>query len=552
MKLEQLVLCLNAIRIVNFNNKLTDRIKSIHNHKAEKVTLRSLKMMNRNQSKPLTFKYCAGIGLSLGVTLTSGCISHFDTSGNLKGEIPENAMNKRPNVVLFFIDDMGYGDLSCFGNTNFTTPNLDKLATEGTRFTDFYVPQPVCGASRAGLMTGTYPNRIGMNGAPNHTARHGINRHEMTMAEMLQQKGYRTGMAGKWHLGHLPQFLPPNHGFDSFTGIPYSNDMSPSNPLVSSFYPKLPLYEDLTIAEFEPDQREFTQKFTKWGKDFITDNKDNPFFLYMAHPMPHTPIFTSSDFENATGKGLYADVITEIDWSVGEISRQLKALQLEENTIIMFASDNGPWLVFGDHAGSTGGLNGAKGNVYEGGVRIPFIAKWPGHIKAGAVCKTPAMTIDILPTLAWITGANLPAHPIDGKNIYPLLSEPETATPAHQVLYFYYRTNELQALRMGDWKMILPHTMRHDEVIANGGQHGKYSYIKKDYELYNLIEDPNEQSNLYGTLPTVEDQLFKLIEAARDDMGDSLKGRKGKNCRPHAVGNNNYSFTYSKLSTQPE
>ena len=351
-----------------------------------------------------------------------------------------------PNIVCIFTDDQGYGDVGCYGRKGFLTPNLDRMAAEGVRFTDFYVAQAVCSASRTALLTGCYPNRLGILGALGPKSKNGISDQEMTIAQVLKQRGYATAIFGKWHLGFQPQFLPTRHGFDEYFGLPYSNDMIPRP--ANRDYPPLPLIEgDKTIAT-APDINELSTWYTEHAVSFIEKNKARPFFLYVPHTMPHVPLGVSSKFRGKSAKGLYGDVMMELDWSVGEILAAIKKQGLDDNTLVFFSCDNGPWLSYGNHGGSAQGLREGKGTSFEGGVREPFIARWPGKIPAGRVCREPAMTIDILPTVAKIAGAPLPPLPIDGLDIGSLLWGPPTARSPHEAYYFYWN-RELQAVRSG-------------------------------------------------------------------------------------------------------
>lgn len=437
-----------------------------------------------------------------------------------------------PNVVIIFADDMGYGDPGCYGGLN-PTPNLDQMAAEGVRFTDFYVAQAVCGASRAALLTGCYSNRVGIHGAPGPGSKSGINQDEMTIAELLKQKDYATAIYGKWHLGHLEPFLPVNHGFDEYFGTPYSNDMWPYHPDYFLFpeevakrkrgYPPLPLIGDDTIALAEvtaEDQAQFTTWFTERAVNFIEENQDGPFFVYLAHPMPHVPIYASEKHLNKSGKGLYADVIMEIDWSLGRINHVLDSLGLAENTLVIFTSDNGPWLSYGNHAGSSGPLREGKGTAWEGGVREPCLMKWPGQIPAGTICTEPAMTIDILPTLAHITGTEFPEHKIDGLNIWPLMAGEEGAVSPQEAYYFYYGRG-LKAVRSGDWKLMFPHRYR---TMAGrpGGMDGMpepYSQDSIGYALYNLRDDIGEMHDLSEEHPEKVEALKALGEQMKLELG---------------------------------
>ncbi len=445
---------------------------------------------------------------------------------------------RTPNVVLIFTDDQGYGDVGCFGAQGYQTPNLDKLAKQGVRFTDFYVSQPVCSASRSSLLTGCYANRIGIHGALGPGSRHGIHADETTLAEICKSKGYATGMAGKWHLGHHPQFLPTRHGFDSYLGLPYSNDMWPHHPEAKKgTYPPLPMFdgEKVINADVSPeDQTQLTTQYTERAVKFIKENKDKPFFLYVAHSMPHVPLFVSNKHKGKTKAGLYGDVIEEIDWSVGEIVKALDEHKLADNTLLIFTTDNGPWLSYGNHGGSSGGLREGKGTTWEGGVRVPFIARWPGKIPPGSVCHEPAMTIDVLPTVTKILNADLPKLKIDGEDIGPLLLGEANAKSPHKALYFYYQTGQLQGLRSGKWKLMFPHTYRtmNGQEPGKDGIPGKYRQaMMQKPELYDLETDRNETKDLAALHPEVVKQLMNYAELARDELGDSLTKRTGKGVR---------------------
>jgi len=463
----------------------------------------------------------------------------------LHGAEPDPHM-RTPNIVIIFTDDQGYSDVGVYGAQGFRTPHLDQMAAEGVRFTDFYTAQPVCSASRAALLTGCYPNRIGIAGALAPRTKHGIHEREMTIAELCKSRGYATAIFGKWHLGHHPPFLPTRHGFDEYYGIPYSNDMWPLHPDVVKLppiqekskrgYPDLPLYEGERIAnpKITPkDQEQFTTEFTRRAVDFITRNKDRPFFLYVPHPMPHVPLFVSDKFKGKSQQGLYGDVIMEIDWSVGRILDTLKRHGLDDNTLVIFTTDNGPWLSYGNHAGSCRPLREGKGTTWEGGIRQPCIVRWPGKIPAGSVCHEPAMTIDIFPTIAQLIGATLPDHKIDGLDIWPLMCGTPGAESPHEVLYFYYHQGALEALRSGRWKLVFPHKYGSltGEPGRDGAPHG-YSYPECGLELYDLENDVGEQHDVIDKHPDVVERLQALAEKARDDLGDSLTKREGKNTRP--------------------
>ncbi len=451
-----------------------------------------------------------------------------------------------PNVVIIFTDDQGYGDVGNFGATGFVTPSLDKMAREGMRFTHFYSAQAVCSASRAALLTGCYPNRIGIHGALMPWAEHGIHEDEVTIAEMLKEIGYATGMFGKWHLGHHEKFLPLQHGFDEYLGIPYSNDMWPvdfdGSPITEESsrpwkarYPPLPLIEgnekirELTTLE---GQNILTTLYTEKAIEFIQKHKDNPFFLYVPHSMPHVPLGVSDKFKGKSIQGFYGDVMMEIDWSVGEILKALEENNLEDNTLVIFTTDNGPWLNFGNHAGSTGGLREGKGTSFEGGQRVPCIMKWPGNVPEGEVCNNLAATLDILPTLAEITGATLPDHKIDGVSILPLLKGDKNANPRDH-LYYYYRQNSLEAVRKDNWKLVFPHPARSYVGVlpGNDGWPGEYNQIDVEFALYNLRRDPGEEYDVKELYPEIVKELESLAQSAKEDLGDDLTEVEGANVR---------------------
>lgn len=447
-----------------------------------------------------------------------------------------------PNIVIIFMDDMGYADVGCFGAVDYQTPKIDKLAAEGRKFTNFHVAQPVCSASRCALMTGCYPNRVGIHGALGPAAKHGLNADEMTLAELVKQKGYATAAVGKWHLGSLPRFLPTKHGFDEYYGLPYSNDMWPYHPQAKpGAYPKLPMIEnDHTVdEEVSPeDQTRLTTDYTARGVGFIEKNKDKPFLLYLAHSMVHVPLYVSDKYKGKSGKGLYADVMMEVDWSVGQIMDTLKKNGLEDKTWIIFTSDNGPWLSYGDHAGSAGPLREGKGTCWEGGTRVTSIMKWPGKIPAGTTSDTMMMTIDVLPTIAHVIDGRLPAHKIDGLNCWPIVSGAPDAKNPHDFYAYYYEQNQLQAISSGDgrWKLQLPHSYRSlpaDPPRATGGKPVNYKQQKiSGPELYDLYSDISESKNLAAQHPEEAARLQRHAETIRAELGDSLmKQPKGSGTR---------------------
>jgi arylsulfatase len=476
----------------------------------------------------------------LGAVCAAGLVSH--------GAAAETAgTNSPPNIVFLLADDAGWGDVGVYGAKSFTTPNLDRMAAEGTRFTRFYVAQPVCSASRAALLTGCYPNRIGIQGALGPSSKVGISSGEMTLAEMLKQRGYATAIYGKWHLGFQKQFLPTRHGFDEYFGLPYSNDMwplhpdylplAPGQPAKKGGYPDLPLIEGdrVVIPEVtSKEQRQLTTWYTEHAVSFVARNKERPFFLYVPYAMPHVPLHVSDKFKGKSKLGLYGDVMEEIDWSVGEILKAVRENGLDDRTLVMFASDNGPWLSYGNHGGSSGGLREGKGTTWEGGVREPFIARWPDRIPPGIVCREPAMTIDILPTVARLTGAALPALKIDGLDIWPLMSGKEGAANPHDAYYFYYNDNELWSVMSGRWKLQLPHKYNTLEGAAGGndGRPAPYKQRKVEKpELYDLENDPDETTDVAAGHPEMVERLGVLVEKARTDMGDALTGRPGNGRR---------------------
>ncbi len=459
----------------------------------------------------------------------------------------------RPNVVFIVADDLGYADLGVQGAQGFKTPHLDRLAADGTRFTDFYVAQSVCTASRAALMTGCYPNRLGMHGAYNHTSRDGIADEEWILPEMFRDAGYATSGMGKWHLGTRPRFHPLRHGFDEWFGIPYSNDNTRYHPTLAEQMPPLPFYDGEKVIEFDPDQSQFTRRLTERAVEFIERNASRPFFLYLPHIMPHVPIFASESFRGRSEAGLYGDVVEELDWSVGEVLAALKRHQLDERTLVIFISDNGPFLSYGEHAGSAAPLREGKLTTFDGGMRVPCLARWTGVIPAGRVSNTPFMGIDWLPTLTEIVGGKAPTLPIDGRSAKAvLLGEPQAAPP-HEALFFYSGT-ALQAVRSGPWKLHFQHP--YITVAGEPGRGGKpsnwgqlsptsitqsgvegiatrhgYRIEMLEMSLFNLESDPGEERNLAETHPEIVARLLQLAEPVRAELGDSLQGVTGTGLR---------------------
>jgi arylsulfatase A-like enzyme len=448
---------------------------------------------------------------------------------------PRAGAQRPPNIVIVFADDLGYADIGPFstrsGEARPRTPNLDRMAAEGIRLTSFYVAQAVCSASRAALLTGSYSNRVGITGALNHRATHGIGTNEATIAEVLKARGYATAIFGKWHLGHEPPFLPLRHGFDEYLGLPYSNDMWPRHPTQKNFYPELPLIEGDKVVELDPDQSQLTAMYTQRAVSFIERNRSRPFFLYLPHAMPHVPLFASENFRGKTGQGLYGDVVAEIDWSVGRVLDAIQRTGVERDTLVIFTSDNGPWMSYGNHAGSPGSFRESKGTAFEGGVRVPFVARWPGRIRSGVTTPMPAMTIDLLPTVARLAGATLAKERvIDGRDIWPVLSSPETARAPHDALYFYWGS-ELHAVRSGRWKLHVPHPYQSLVAAGNDGAPGRFERREIELSLFDLDRDPGEATNVAAQNPDVVERLMQHVERAREDLGDSLTKRPGKHVR---------------------
>jgi arylsulfatase A len=444
-----------------------------------------------------------------------------------------------PNVIVIFADDLGYADIGPFGSP-YATPHLEQLAREGRSFTSFHVSQPVCSASRASLLTGSYSNRVGIHGALSPRSQHGLSAKEMTLAGMFKQRGYATGMAGKWHLGHHREFLPLRHGFDEFFGLPYSNDMWPHHPEARpGTYPPLPLLEGDRVVEAEVTpamQEQLTTRITERAVSFMERNRNRPFFFYLAHPMPHVPLFVSEKFKGKSGAGLYGDVIQEIDWSVGQVMAALERLGLAANTLLIFTSDNGPWLSYGDHAGSAQPFREGKGTTWEGGTRVPCIMRWPGQLAAGSRSDAMLMTIDLLPTLAGRIGAPVPELPIDGRDVWPVLAGLPGAKHPHEAYFSWYANNELQAVTTADgrWKLLLPHAYRTlaGRPGGSGGIPVRYTQARLDEpELYNLAADPGETRNVAASHRDVVARLLALADHARDELGDSLAQRTGRGMR---------------------
>lgn len=454
----------------------------------------------------------------------------------------DSASLERPNIVVIFIDDMGYADIGPFGGDPELTPNLNRMAEEGRRFTDFYVSQAVCSASRCSLLTGCYNVRVGIQGALGPASQIGIHQDELTLGELCQQAGYATACFGKWHLGHHHQFLPQQNGFDEYYGLPYSNDMWPNHPEVQKLpieerlkrWPNLPLIDGSTIADADvtaDDQKSLTKSYTDHAVSFIDRHAQQPFLLYVPHSMVHVPLFVSPEFEGRSGKGLFADTVMEVDWSVGRILDALQRNTIDDRTLVIFTTDNGPWLSYGDHAGSAGPLREGKGTMFDGGCRVPCLMRWPGTIPAGTVCSEPAMTIDILPTVAALIGGTLPDHPIDGLDIRPLMTGDARVKSPHDALYFYWGA-DLHAVRSENWKLHFPHPYRtlNGRSGGVGGTPARYENATTELALFDLAADIGESNNVAADHPDVVARLTELAERARSTLGDGE--RKGSENRP--------------------
>lgn len=465
------------------------------------------------------------------------------------------ATPERPNIVYVMTDDQGYGDLGVQGHPYIRTPHIDRLAREGARLTDFYA-QPFCGPSRAALMTGSYPARtsLAFNHLPN--AKTGLHPNEITIAEILKDRGYATAIIGKWHLGDAPEFLPTRHGFDTWYGLPYSNDMWPFHPKILKrdnesermqatrkrtvytgyaqsdqvypldWFPDLPLMRDEEVIELNPQQEQLVGGYTDEAIRFMREHQDQPFFIYLAHTMPHVPLFRSRPFEDESLRGRYGDVVEEIDANVGRILDAIEELGLDEKTLVIFTSDNGPWADYGFDSGSAGPLRGSKGTNYEGGVRVPFLARFPGQIPAGLVSSGIASNIDMLPTLAKLAGGSAPSDRIiDGVDIWPLLAYPGVESPRNTFFYYvggmkYLATDgppkndpKIDAVRRGQWKLF----------VDSSGPDGDLEPVA----LYNLHEDVAERLNYVEKEPEIARDLAELAQ----DFNEDLR----REARPHGT-----------------
>lgn len=428
----------------------------------------------------------------------------------------ESESKSKPNVVIIFLDDAGYSDFSPFGQVGIETPNVQQLADEGVRFTNFHVPQAICSASRAALMTGLYPGRTKVFGAHGPKEK-GLDTIFPTMGELFQKAGYKTGVFGKWHLGDLPETRPHNRGFDESAGLMYSNDMWKHHPVNPTYWGRFPIQywkngqvtiEDVGVKE----QKQLTKWYTEGAVDFINRNSQEPFLLYLPHSMPHVPIFCSEAFEGKSGKGLYADVTMELDWSVGEIMKALKNNNVDDNTIVIFSSDNGPWAAYGNHAGTTP-FKEAKATSFEGGTRSACIIKYPEHLKAGTESSNMFTTLDLLPTLANIATVQLPKEPLDGKDVWNLISNKDQAYP--QDYYAFTTGNKFESVMSGNgkWKLHLPHDYRTLTVPGIDGNSGKYETKTIELSLFDMENDPYETTNVIGQHPEIKEQLLGYANA---------------------------------------
>src|SRR5260221_1604324 len=458
------------------------------------------------------------------------------------------AQKTHPNVVLIMMDDMGYGDTEPYGMTGINMPVFNRLSREGTRFTHYNAAQPICTASRAAILTGCYSNRVGMPGALLPGDRRALNPDEQTIASLLKDHGYVTGMFGKWHLGNAPAVWPTHYGFGTFYGIPYSHDIwnrDESGNLITDkkdmryHWPALPLIEGDKVVSSITSHDHLSMlltNLTERSVQFIKQNKNKPFFLYLAHPMPHVPIAPSARFRGKSEMGPFGDEIMEINWSITQILNTLDEEKLTNNTIVIVTSDNGPWLKYGDNAGSSGGLREGKATSWEGGTRVPMWMRWPGKIPAGDVNSGLMVNIDWLPTIIAATGAKMPNKPIDGLNFLPFLTGKKQTDP-REVFYYYFGRNNLEAVRYKNWKLVFPHpSYTYAEfTLGKGGKGGGMGIVQVPMALYDLAHDPGEAYDVQKNYPEIVEKLKDLAEKAREDMGDDLTHREGKNLRTPTI-----------------
>ena len=449
----------------------------------------------------------------------------------LRHAMAADELSKKPNFVVIFVDDMGYGDIEPYGSKLNRTPNLSRMAAEGMKLTSFYAA-PVCTPSRAQMMTGCYAKRVSMPNVIFPSCPTGLSTDEKTVARLLKGMGYTTMCIGKWHLGDQPEFLPTKHGFDKYVGLPYSNDMGARAEKAGNKpdakkdkRPPLPLLRDGKVVEAPAEQDKLTKLYTEEAVKFITENKDKPFFLYFPHTAVHTPINPGKDFAGKSANGRYGDWVEEVDWSVGEVLKTLRGLKIDSNTMVLFTSDNGPWLVKGKDGGIAGPLRGGKGSCWEGGVRVPTVAWWPGRIEAGSSCDAMMSEIDVLPTLVKLAGGAVPVDKkIDGMDVWPLLSGKSKESP-HEALY-YFKGDSLCGVRSGSWKLLTVH---------QGDGMGMKVPAKNDRkssgpELYNLDKDTGEKEDVAGKNPDVVKKLQDLIAKMDADLGIKETGPGVRPC----------------------
>jgi len=449
------------------------------------------------------------------------CMTFSDRSAAMTIGLDEDAVKgTKPNFIVFLLDDLGYSDL-CVYDGPIKAPNIARLATEGMRFQSFYVAAATCSSSRAAFMVGAYAQRIGIPAVFEENSPFGLHDDEETLPELLKEVGYATGLFGKWHLGDRPQFLPTRHGFDEFFGTPNSNDMWPQHPVKRIFFSDYALFEQEEVIEYILDQSEFTQRYTDRAIDFIERNKDKPFFVKISYSMPHVPLFVTEPFRDISGLGLYADSVMEIDFNVGRILETLDRLGIDENTLIFFFSDNGPWITYGDHAGRAYPLRDGKTNSFEGGFRVPGLMRWPGKIPAGRSNLEIVTAMDLLPTFVHLAGAPMPTRKIDGKNIWNIAAGIPGARTPHDRFY-YYNGWQLQAVRSGKWKLLLPHT--YYAVVAPGtdGRPGKHEWRTVPMALYDLENDIGETTDFSDSQPEVMARMLRMVAEAREDIGDGI------------------------------
>lgn len=441
--------------------------------------------------------------LALILLLLSGC--QKEKTPETSAEFPQTSIIQEtaenlPNIVFIFADDLGYGDLGCFGATDIGTPNIDKIAGKGIKFTNFYSASSICSPSRAALLTGRLPQRMGINGVFFPISFTGMPTSEITIPELLKEKGYVSGMVGKWHLGHREKYLPLQQGFDSYFGIPYSNDMA-----------SLVYIRDNEVEELEVDQQYITKRYTEESIKFIEENKQQPFFLYVAHNMPHVPIYASPAFKGKSNRGLYGDVIEELDWSVGQIMAKLEELGLMKNTLIVFTSDNGPWIVMQDYGGSAGELREGKMYTFDGGMKVPTVAMWKGKIQPQTVVEQMSSQMDWFPTFAKITDVKMPPElKIDGENILPVLLGSGQRKGQD---YLFFDGAELQAYRQGNWKIKLPYE-------GYPGSSWKQKVAAHDTLLFNLQNDPGEKVNVYADNRELATKMIKDMQSGYKSLGE--------------------------------